>query len=112
MSTALALKQRAHNLALKLRAAPTERKVGIALAGFTLGTLYRRKTLPTTIMGFPSKPMIAIGAALVEANSSGLMQKAAGALSDTAIAVYSYRAAMEETLIAGGDDDDEGLQEL
>jgi hypothetical protein len=105
-NTLATVKARATALRQKLNAAPTERKVGLALAGFTLGTLYRRKTIPTTIMGFPSKPMLAIGAALVEANSTGLMHKVAAAIGDTAIAVYTYRAAMEETLIAGDDDDD------
>jgi len=103
-------KARSAGLRAKLKSAPTERKVGLALAGATLGNLERRGTIPITIMGLPSKPMIAVAAGLVEANSGGMMQRVAGIIADATIAVYFYKVGHGGSFIAGmeevGQDDD------
>lgn len=99
-------KTRASHLSAKLKAAPTERKVGLALAGASLGALERRGTIPVTLMGLPSKPMIAFVASIVEANSSGMMLKVAGAIADSTIAAYFYKVGLGGTFIAGEMTDD------
>ena len=106
MSAIETYKRRSANLAARLRAAPTERKMGLALAGATIGNLEKRGTLPMTLMGLPTKPVLAVLAGLVEANSAGMMHKVASAVADATIAAYFYKVGLGGTFIAGENDDD------
>jgi len=95
----------------RVQAETAERRMIIGASGAALGFLEKRGTLPIAVANIPTKLALGIGASLLEANSSGSTRRLAGALADTALAVYGYQAGKTGGLIAGGeyvgDDDDD-----
>ena len=111
MSTST-LARRLENTRKKARvhADRAERRMIIGASGAALGWLEERGTLPKAVANIPVKLAIGIAASFAEANTSGSTQRMAGALADTALAVYGYQAARTGSLIAGGEvgyEDDE-----
>lgn len=104
MATGLA--RRLENVQRRARTAGeiSERRIVCALGSAALGFLEKKGTIPISVMGLPTKLVIAVSATLLEANTSGTTRRVFGSVADSNFAIYSYLAAKTEKFIAGDDD--------
>ncbi len=76
------------------------RKSMVVLTSTSFGAM-RKFKVPTTIKGFPWKLGVWTLVTGVEALSKGMVQQAAGGISDTTMGIYLYDATATGSVIAG-----------
>lgn len=100
------------NLRKRVMAARPVETISAFLAGAAVGTLERSGFLPATVLGMPTKPLIAAGAYLLGSGRLGSMgDSVAHGAADGIAGAYGYAAGKGGTLIAGLDDG-EGLENV
>jgi hypothetical protein len=85
------------------------RKTTLGISGAALAYA-EKKGAPLAVFGVPTKLAIGAAATMIEAMSNGSTARFAGAIADSALAIYSYEATKKGSFIAGltavGDDED------
>jgi hypothetical protein len=101
-------RQGTSNLRKRVVASRPVETISAFLAGAMVGTLERNGFLPATVIGMPTKPLIAGAAYLLGSGRLGTMgDSVAHGAADGIAGAYGYAAGKGGTLIAGLDDSTE-----
>jgi hypothetical protein len=102
------------NLRRKLKSVEPLRAASAMGGGAAVGVLEKRGIVPASVLGFPTKPLVAAAAYLVgytSALGSGTAAVGMG-VGDGVMGAYGYAAAKAGTLIAGDDSGSDETEDI